>query len=290
MEVNNKEIHALVSLLGDSDEQIVVTISNKIKEIGIDTIPYLEKGLIDFTDSDHKGRIRKLLRSLKISKLNTDISDWKQNEESDLLKGLLIVAEYSNEEVNQRNVLTTLDNIEKEIELQINQDRDADIVQIFNDVILSKFKFRANTPENKGVNASYINKVLEKKSGYPIMLCAIYLIMARRFNVPLIGINSPRHFILAYVGNNIDVTAALPDVLMENITYFLDPFLQGNIYTGKEFNTQLKNAQFDMIYFSSLAANNVDIVRRVMNNVIYSIYHEGNENTAKRLLKIVEEL
>ncbi|MEZ5047191.1 MAG: transglutaminase family protein [Chitinophagaceae bacterium] len=290
MKIEKNEIRALVSLLEDSDEQVIKIVSNKLKEIGIATIPYLESGLKKTNNKNHKLKINRLLREFKISRLALEIKNWKEHDEADLLKGLITIAKYGQEQVDEDAIYASILEIEKAITSKIELNNNTDLIEILNEVILKEFNFKANLDINKGANASYINKVLEYKSGYPIMLCAIYLLMAQKFNIPLIGINSPRHFILAYIGNNINTKTAMPDILMKNVLYFLDPYLQGSIYQAEDFKKLLKASQFDMIFFSNLAASNTDILKRVINNVTHSIYTDGKENTAKRLLKIAEEL
>jgi regulator of sirC expression with transglutaminase-like and TPR domain len=48
-------------------------------------------------------------------------------------------------------------------------------------------------PEN-----SYLNRVIDRRTGNPISLCLVYLCLARRLNIPVAGIAMPGHFICRF--------------------------------------------------------------------------------------------
>ena len=288
--MNNNDIKDLIKLLEDTDDEIYEIVHQKIKDVGIDAIKELHISKSDPINDLHKHRINKLLNVLKVKKLRGDINYWGKNNNHDLLAGLLIIAQYGYPDINIAMVNDELQKIEQTIKAALDKNAGTDVIKVFNDVILNQYKFIGNNHSDDGADSCYINKVLETKTGYPILLCIIYLLMAKKFNVPLIGINSPRHFILAYIGNNTNIDEAMPDNLMQNVTYFIDPFHYGKTYHSDDFNYMLGQMEFDMAFLSSLPASNIDIIKRVMNNVIYSIHQKGKENTAKVLLKIADEL
>lgn len=62
---------------------------------------------------------------------------------------------------------------------------------------------------------SFLDRVLERRRGLPILLCIVYLEVGRRVGVGLEGINFPGHFLVA-------PTAAEP-------RFFVDPFAAGAV-------------------------------------------------------------
>ena len=44
-------------------------------------------------------------------------------------------------------------------------------------------------PEN-----SYLNRVMDRRTGNPINLCLLYILLARRLRLPVAGIGLPGHF------------------------------------------------------------------------------------------------
>ncbi len=56
---------------------------------------------------------------------------------------------------------------------------------------------RGNEVEYHAPENSFLNRVLERKLGLPISLCAVYLEVARRAGIPLYGVSFPGHFVVA---------------------------------------------------------------------------------------------
>jgi regulator of sirC expression with transglutaminase-like and TPR domain len=72
---------------------------------------------------------------------------------------------------------------------------------------------------------SFINRVLERRIGIPITLSAVYLLIARRINMPLFGVSFPAHFLVKYQS--------------ETTEFFIDPFGGGQILDVAEVKRML---------------------------------------------------
>src|SRR5207245_11486094 len=48
------------------------------------------------------------------------------------------------------------------------------------------------------VENSYLNKVLERRTGIPISLSAVYLLLGKRLKLPVFGVGMPGHFLVKY--------------------------------------------------------------------------------------------
>jgi regulator of sirC expression with transglutaminase-like and TPR domain len=72
-------------------------------------------------------------------------------------------------------------------------------------VCLSGFLFqeiglRGNEEDYYDPRNSYLNAVLDRRTGLPIALSALYIEMARRIDLPAVGVGLPGHFIVAVEG------------------------------------------------------------------------------------------
>ena len=63
-----------------------------------------------------------------------------------------------------------------------------------------------------------MNRVVDRRTGNPISLCSIYLFVARRLKLPVVGIGMPGHFLCRYQN-------ASEDAL------FIDAFNRGKLLT-----------------------------------------------------------
>jgi regulator of sirC expression with transglutaminase-like and TPR domain len=61
-------------------------------------------------------------------------------------------------------------------------------------------RFRGNTDDYYDPRNSFLNEVMERRVGIPITLSVLYLEVARRIDLPLLGLNFPGHFLVRYPG------------------------------------------------------------------------------------------
>jgi len=285
--VNEGEIKAMISLLDDPNEQIYEQVKDELKRAGTEILSLLQA---EYEESDNKlqrHRLKAIINSMRLRNLRKEIQNWKNTNAEDLLEGILTIARYAYPGLDTDAVKHFISRLEKDVAEMIKGKSGAEAVEAMNEVILHKYGFSGNTEDYTGVQNSYINKVIENKMGNPIMLCSLYLLVAKRLNIPLIGINSPRHFILAYLSNtNADDTGRKE---MDYVEFLVDPFFNGTTYSVSDFRKSLKDEFFE-IYRNALPASNIAIIKRILNNVIYAIHQEGKENRAKNLLRIAEAL
>src|SRR5204862_1848865 len=64
-----------------------------------------------------------------------------------------------------------------------------------NDYLFRRLGFGGNNQNYYDPENSYLNRVLDRRTGNPINLCLIYLLLARRLRMPVAGIGLPGHFI-----------------------------------------------------------------------------------------------
>ena len=86
--------------------------------------------------------------------------------------------------------------------------------------------FAGNQSDYKDPRNSFLNEVLERRTGLPITLSIVYIEVARRVGLPVRGVNFPAHFMAKYVGDE--------EIL-------IDPFF-GRIVTKSECLDRLRRA------------------------------------------------
>jgi regulator of sirC expression with transglutaminase-like and TPR domain len=75
--------------------------------------------------------------------------------------------------------------------------------------------YAGNRAEYYDPRNSFLNQVLDRRTGIPITLSIVYLAIARRINFPMIGINMPGHFLIRPIADDLEI--------------FVDPFHGGEI-------------------------------------------------------------
>jgi regulator of sirC expression with transglutaminase-like and TPR domain len=77
--------------------------------------------------------------------------------------------------------------------------RPTQIIEKTNDYLFNFLKFKANTDDYYNPLNSYLNIVIERKTGIPITLAILYLRIARSLNFKMDPVNFPGHFLVKYV-------------------------------------------------------------------------------------------
>ncbi|HZV12774.1 MAG TPA: transglutaminase-like domain-containing protein, partial [Candidatus Kapabacteria bacterium] len=109
---------------------------------------------------------------------------------------------------------------------------------------------------------SYINKVLEDRRGIPISLSVVWLLTARRLNLPIAGINLPGHFMLKYDVPKVDI--------------YIDPFNGGKLLSRLDCIRFMVNAGYKFSEQHLTPATNRQIIIRMFNNLA-EIYSQKND-------------
>jgi regulator of sirC expression with transglutaminase-like and TPR domain len=88
-------------------------------------------------------------------------------------------------------------------------------IKYINKYIYEELGYRGNQEDYYDPRNSFLNEVIDRRTGIPITLAVIYLEIARRVNFPMVGIGMPGHFLIR------------PD--FEDVGVFVDVFHQGEI-------------------------------------------------------------
>ena len=74
--------------------------------------------------------------------------------------------------------------------------RGQDAVRVLNEYLYDEQRFTGNRARYDDPRNSFLNEVLDRRTGIPISLAVVYLEIARRAGVHVAGINFPGHFLL----------------------------------------------------------------------------------------------
>ena len=74
------------------------------------------------------------------------------------------------------------------------------IISALNTVLFAEQGFRGNRAEYYDPRNSFLNEVLDRRTGIPITISLVYMEVAARVGLPLLGVGLPGHFIVQYPG------------------------------------------------------------------------------------------
>lgn len=134
----------------------------------------------------------------------------------DLAKAALYIAqdEYPNLDIDE--YLNALDTMAFEVEERLSEERyPLRIIRTINQYLYDDLDYSGNTSDYYDPRNSFLNQVLDRRTGIPITLSLVYLEIARRLDFPMVGINMPGHFLIR------------PE--FEEVGIFVDAFNRGEI-------------------------------------------------------------
>jgi len=272
--MSEKEIKALVSLLDDDDKQVVSHVVDKIRTLGKDVIPYLEQEWESNLNPQVQQQIEVLIHDLQFQVLKQRMTDWYEKKEHDLLTGLSLIASYQYPDLELESLKQELEQIYYEAWLEFKPDLyPFDQVKVLNGVFFTKLKFSANTKNFHSPGNSMINVVLETKKGNPISLCVIYMLVAQKLKLPVYGVNLPNLFVLTYVdGQN---------------TFYINVFNKGLIFSRKDIENYIHELRLTPQPSFFEPCSNLEIVRRILRNLIMSFDKMGEHEKAEEVKEIL---
>ena len=255
--MEESKIKALLSLLDDDDIEVVSQVEKEFLAQGGSIIPYLEKEWEQNFNPVVQKRIEDLVHVLQFVLLEDRFSKWKKTGGEDLMEGLWLICTYQYPDLEFSTIKNAMEQIYYEVWLEMKPDMlPMEQVRTLNNVLFTKLKFSSNTKNFHSPANSMISQVLESKKGNPISLCVIYMMVAQKLKLPIYGVNLPSLFILTYKN--------------DSSQFYINAFNKGLIFTKEDIDNylhQLNLAPIDVFY---QPCSNIDIVARVLRNLINS--------------------
>lgn len=289
--LNQRELKALINLLDDPDEEVYTHVKARLMNLGNEIIPMLESvwEMGDPFNNLVQTRIENIIHDIQFFNIKNALLNWACNEYDDLLKGVILVAKYQYPDLDEKQIYRKIDQIIQDVWIELNDNLTGiEKVKVINHILFDVHGFSGNTTNYHAPQNSFINHVLESKKGNPLSLAILYAIIAKRLDLPIYGVNLPEHFILAYVADNEIlkvITRADNDF---GVLFYINPFSRGAAFSKKEidaFLAQLKLKPKDS-YFKP--CSNIDIVKRLLNNLIFSYEKLGYPKKSEELKELLE--
>ena len=286
-----REVIALITLLDDPDEMIYSQVKERFVTLGPPAIPHLETAWENSFDAIMQKRIETIIHTIQFEALQRALKTWAEEESDDLLKGVLILSRYQYPDLDEQKVRKLIHQIKQDVWLELHEDLTAmEKVKILNHVLFEIHQFSGNITNYHAPQNSFINNVLESKKGNPLMLSIIYMLICKELSIPVYGINLPQHFVLAYINDYANLMDATHKTFSNNILFYINPFSKGLIFDHKDIDQFLKQLNLDPEPKYYHPCNNVDILLRCVNNLIFSYEKLGYLDKVKELKKLEIQL
>ncbi len=280
--MNKHELKALISLLDDPDVEIYRELEDKLITCGPEVIPLLEQSWETSFDVLLQGRIEQIVHKIQFNEVKTDLQLWKISNQENLLEGLLIINRYQYPSLADEEIHAKLAELRRDTWYYLMYEMNpVEKIKLLNNVLFREFGLSGNTSDYHAPQNSFLNKVLETKKGNPISLACIYSLVAQRLDIPVYGVNLPKHFMLAYMNDD-----APGEVL-----FYINAFNRGQIMRKSDITSFLHQLSLPASDEFMKPCDNISIIKRVLRNLIAAYNHIDNiekRDDAQLLLDLIE--
>jgi regulator of sirC expression with transglutaminase-like and TPR domain len=277
LQVPDTQIRALIRLLSDEDYRIVRTITGKLVELGDRAVPILREAEIE--QPEMAERIQFVLEDIHGQHLETQFHELSavDDENLDLETGAFLIARSAYPDLDKARYSGIMDGMAAEVADRLGRKASAEeAVKTINRYLFVEQGFSGNTTKYYDVDNSYLNRVLERRTGIPISLSTVYMLIGKRLGLPLYGVGMPGHFLVKYETGRYRI--------------FVDSFNGGALLTQRDCARFLDQAGygFDERYLQKTTARSI-LIRMIKNLV--AIYNKMEDTPrAARLTRFIEIL
>jgi regulator of sirC expression with transglutaminase-like and TPR domain len=201
----------------------------------------------------------------------------RSDSQIDLAKAALYIAQEEYPELDIEEYLNALDTMAEELQERLPQTSyPLKIIQSINQYLFDDLGFQGNTSDYYDPRNSFLNDVIDRRTGIPISLSVVYLELAKRLNFPMVGIGMPGHFLIR------------PD--FEDVGIFVDVFERGEILFAQDCEERLRPIYQQPVQLESHfldPVGNKQILARMLTNLKF-IYI--NKQELLKAIAVVERI
>ncbi len=258
--ISKNEIKSLIYLLEDPDPFVSQSVESRFFELGENAVPLLDEYRLDLKSVEEKEKVTEIIHKITFGSLEADFLEVLEQgvkNRKDLELATLTLARFGNPTLRPREYSKKLDYfaemVESSIRYKLDERRKMKQLVKF---VFEDLNFRGDIKDYHHPSNCYLDKVIDRRIGLPIMLSIITMFIARRLELPFFGVNLPIHFMLTFVG--------------EKEELLIDPYDKGAMVTYDQCYFFLKKNNIEPRPEHFKMATDMEILVRCIRNLIES--------------------
>lgn len=274
----NTEIESLVYLLEDPDPRIQKQIEARLLEWGERAIPQLDQARVQSDNRGEREAIVRILHRITFSSLMEEFANLAHQGiqgRARLESALFLLARFGNPTLDEGYHRRRLNRMAQEVASRLTPgETEGRKMHTLLQYLFGELQFKGETHDYHSVESAYLDRVLDRRRGMPVMLGSIVLFLARRLNLPFYGVNMPVHFMLIYQGTTREL--------------MIDPFDGGRVVSYDQCHFFLKKNGIQPRPEHFQRCSSEEIVVRCLRNLIYSYSRRKEEDRVSDLNILME--
>ena len=223
-------------------------------------------------------RVRQLAKEIQLHHTHKSLGEemTKPDHEIDLLKASLLLAKLDNPELDIEAYLTQVERMAGEIAKPFTEvTTEAEKLVALNHYLFQQLGFHGSRTDYYNRSNSYLNEVVDDREGLPITLSVLYIELAHRLDLKIVGVGLPGHFVVRYEPT-------------EGESQLIDVFEGGTVLTKEVAAIRVQQATGRPIAEADLAPQTkLAIITRMLHN-LFGVARDAAD--AEGMLRYVDTL
>ncbi len=269
---------ALLTLLADEDPCVYRRIRDRILSYGPAATDWLRPHSLS-RDPALRRRVHEILLCFDRRAADDHFLGFclKHGQEFDLENAAWLLSLTQYPDFNVAGYHALLDSYADDLRQQMEPgDLPHQVLARLNQYLFDGLGFTGNERDYYDPDNNYLNRVLDRRTGNPVSLCLVYLLIARRLRLPVAGIGLPGHFVCRYQSSAAE--------------FYIDAFNRGKLLTKADCIQYLVQGNYTVRdeYLAPVTPRR--ILLRICGNLHQIYLHLGQSDIATRLQRYLVAL
>jgi regulator of sirC expression with transglutaminase-like and TPR domain len=269
---------ALLNLLADEDPGVYHRIREKILSYGPSATDWLRPHVLS-RDPALRRRVNEILLHFDRQSADDDFLGFclKHGQEFDLEHAAWMLSLTQYPDINIAGYHALLDSYADDLSQELEPGaKPHQVLARLNQYLFDGLGFTGNERDYYDPENSYLNRVLDRRTGNPVSLCLVYLLIARRLHLPVAGIGLPGHFLCRYQSSSAE--------------FYIDAFNRGKLLSKADCIQYLVHGNYSVRDEYLTPATPRRMLLRICGNLHQIYLHLGQAETATRVQRYLVAL
>lgn len=260
---------SLIKLIDEPDAELYDAVEEQIISQGVSILPFLRDAAHMYLQDYVQERIQKIVRKIIVEHIARELDKWRSTGKQDLLDALYLLSLQKYPFLNKVQIKEIISELKISIWLELNERLTLlEKIHVFNRVLFQIYEFKPTTKRNFYDVENYnLYDVLRNRVGSPVLLCSLYIILAKELDLPIFGVNIPEYFICVAVNDEQHKT--IPFMPAGEPLFYINVFSYGTLFTRAQLSAFLEQFHVSENPSYYRPCSNADIVFRILQTLIH---------------------
>tara|TARA_R110001583_G_scaffold99175_4_gene244464 strand:- start:1427 stop:2299 length:873 start_codon:yes stop_codon:yes gene_type:complete len=284
--MNEDKLHALISLLDDSDPNVYMNIGKELSKLSASNIPYLEDIWLESDNVILQERLEIIIDEIHYNSIIKELINWKNSPKQDLIDGAILINRSVSYHLSAIDTKTAISKIIHEIKPELKEQKTyLDKIKILNHFIYFIHNFMVISPKEETNWGGNISTVLAQKKGNYIITSIIYAGIAQALRLPVAGIQLPNSILLSCESHLSDTVAK-----KKRSYFYINPIDNGAVLSPIQLEHVIKFKKLNNLSQYYKPSNNLNLIKLLIQNQIFCYGRQSNYKNVEILKGLLNVL